>query len=208
MILFFTPATRLERQRLCRLSDRGAEGETEIRPVEGSAVATQLLCRIGSVLPTEPRERQRRHATAANKQHTHTATGLTPGVRGFPHSSMVVGSQMVQADNDGDVENELRGMTLGQEGDEEDSGDDEVEATTPGGRKKRSLVKGVGKGIKNLFKSTFSGKDDPVCASIQARVSWRGVDHGSTPKIGCFVVLRPYCQAPDSPWDVNCMRLD
>lgn len=61
-------------------------------------------------------------------------------------------------------------MTLGQEVNEDDSGDDEIEATTPGGtRKKKSLVKGMGKGIKNLWKSTFSGKDDPVCASIRAR---------------------------------------
>jgi hypothetical protein len=81
---------------------------------------------------------------------------------------MVVGSS--EADAGVDVEEELRGMTLGQEVNEDDSGDDEIEATTPGGtRKKKSLVKGMGKGIKNLWKSTFSGKDDPVCASIRAR---------------------------------------
>jgi hypothetical protein len=85
------------------------------------------------------------------------------------HNNMVVGSSEVDAGVD--VEEELRGMTLGQEVNEEDSGDDEIEATTPGGtrKKNKSLVKGMGKGIKNLWKSTFSGKDDPVCASIRAR---------------------------------------
>lgn len=95
--------------------------------------------------------------------------------------------------DNGDVEGELRGMTLGQEGDDEPewgrvAGGAAEQITTPGGtKKKKGIIRGIGKGIKTLWQSaSFGGSSidpvrspSPIVAFAGRRWGMKGARFGS-----------------------------